>query len=168
MTACRIGTPAAIVPLKIRDQRAIATFCTTSPIFIGILSFIESHWKRPCSVFFHWAKATPSPMITGMMMNQAPVIASEALTVIWVGSGSAELSPGVSSAISMKIPAKIGTMKATTTIITTSAKPKTSAGYIIAERIWRFRASSFSSWKATISSACSSWPEPSPARTIER
>ena len=59
-------------------------------------------------------------------------------------------------------------MKATTAVITITAKVKTSAGYIIAARIWRRRASSFSSWIATISSACSSRPEPSPALTIER
>ena len=39
-----------------------------------------------------------------------------------------------------------GTMNATTTISTHDREPKTTIGYIIAERIWRRRASSFSSW----------------------
>ena len=38
LTAWRIGTPAEIVPEKTRDQRAIATFWTTSPIFAGSFS----------------------------------------------------------------------------------------------------------------------------------
>ena len=54
-------------------------------------------------------------------------------TVIWVGSGSAELSPGVSAEISSKMPTKTGTTTATITIMTTSASPKTTAGYIIAD-----------------------------------
>ena len=41
---CRIGTPEATVPAKVRDQRASATFWTTSPILNGILSLIASHW----------------------------------------------------------------------------------------------------------------------------
>ena len=59
-------------------------------------------------------------------------------------------------------------MKATIASRMTNARTKTKAGYIIAERIWRFRASSFSRWKAIRSSASSRRPEPSPERTIER
>jgi hypothetical protein len=33
--ACMIGTPAETSDENVRDQRAIATFCTTSPIFSG-------------------------------------------------------------------------------------------------------------------------------------
>ena len=61
------------------------------------------------------------------------------------------------------MPTKTGTMKATTTVITTIASAKTTAGYIIADFTWRLSASSFSSWNATRSSASSSRPEPSPA-----
>ncbi len=80
------------------------------------------------------------------MMYQAPVIASETVTVICDMKGSLALSPGVSAAISLKMPTKTGTMKATIAIIATIAKAKTNAGYMTAERIWRRRASSFSSW----------------------
>ena len=66
--------------------------------------------------------------------------------MIWVSSGSSALSPGVSAAISSKIPAKTGTMNVTTASITMIAKTKTKIGYIMAERICRRRASSFSSW----------------------
>ena len=93
---------------------------------------------------------------------------SEIPTVIWVMKGSSELSPGLSEAMSSKTPTKIGTMKPTITSRITTASPNTKAGYIIAERIWRFSASIFSSWKATRSSASSRRPEPSPERTIER
>ena len=44
-------------------------------------------------------------------------------------------SPGVSDAISLKMPANTGTMNATTTSRMTIARVKTKAGYIIAERI---------------------------------
>ena len=108
------------------------------------------------------------PIKSGRMMNQAPVIASETLTVICDMNGSSAWPSGTSSASSSKMPTKIGTMNATMMIIAKTAKPKTSAGYITAERIWRRSASSFSSWKATISSADSRRPEPSPAATIER
>jgi hypothetical protein len=92
----------------------------------------------------------------------------EIAMVIWVRNGSSADSPGVSEAISLKIPAKTGTMNATTTSITTTAAEKMKAGYIIAERICRLRASIFSSWKATRSSASSRRPELSPERTMER
>ena len=59
-------------------------------------------------------------------------------------------------------------MKETTAIRMTNASAITNIGYIIAERIWRRRASSFSKWKATRSIASSRRPEPSPERTIER
>ena len=88
--------------------------------------------------------------------------------MIWVRSGSSALSPGFSAAISSKMPTKTGTMKATTAIMIRTATTSTKAGYIIAERTWRRRASSFSSWKATRSSASSRRPEPSPERTIAR
>ena len=67
------------------------------------------------------------------------MIASETATQIWVGSGSSALPPGLSSAMSSKMPTKTGTMKATTASSTTTAKTKTSAGYIIAERTWRLQ-----------------------------
>ncbi len=70
-----------------------------------------------------------------MTMYQEPVIRSETVTVIWVMNGSAALSPGVSEASSSKMPAKTGTMKATTAVMTITAKVKTRAGYMSAARI---------------------------------
>ena len=52
------------------------------------------------------------------------MIALETPTQIWVGSGSAALSPGCSSAISLKMPTKTGITKATIATSTTIAKPK--------------------------------------------
>ena len=45
--ACSTGTPADDSDANVRDQRAIATFCTISPIFIGIRSLNASHFGRP-------------------------------------------------------------------------------------------------------------------------
>ena len=59
-------------------------------------------------------------------------------------------------------------MKVTIASSTTTAKPKTSAGYISADLTWRRRASVFSTWKATRSSASSSRPDCSPERTMAR
>ena len=101
-------------------------------------------------------------------MYHLPVMKSETLTTICVIIGSSADSPGVSAAISSKMPTKTGTMNATTATITRTARVKTTAGYIIAERTWRRRASRRSSWWATRSSASSRRPEPSPAATIER
>ncbi len=47
--ACMIGTPAEVSDDSVRDHRAIATFCTTSPIFIGTRSLNASHLSRPRS-----------------------------------------------------------------------------------------------------------------------
>ena len=64
--------------------------------------------------------------------------------------------------------AKTGITKATIATITTTAKLKTSAGYISADLTWRRRASAFSTWKAIRSSASSRRPDCSPERTIAR
>ena len=77
-----------------------------------------------------------SPRI-GSRMYHFCVMKSEMPTVIWVIQGSSEDSPGFSAAISSKIPTKTGTMNATTAAMTRMASPKTTAGYIIAERTWR-------------------------------
>src|SRR5947209_20103440 len=45
--AWMIGTPAAVRDDSVRDHRAIATFCTTSPIFIGIRSLKASQRGLP-------------------------------------------------------------------------------------------------------------------------
>ena len=131
----RIGTPEATVPENVRDQRARDTFLTMSPMWKGMRSLIRSHWTRPRSVLFHWMKPKIPPTVSGTQMNQAPVIAFEIAIVNWVIIGSSADSFGFSEASSSKIPAKIGTMKATTAIVTTIASPRTKLGYIIAERI---------------------------------
>ena len=87
--------------------------------------------------------------------------------MILVISGSVASLP-FSSASSSKMPTKTGTMKITTASITSSATPKITAGYIIADFTWRRSASSFSSWAATRSSESSKRPAPSPALTIDR
>ena len=91
-------------------------------------------------------------------MYHLPVMKSEIPTVIWVMNGSSFGADGFSEAISSKMPTKTGTMKATTTTITTAARTKTTAGYMSADLTWRRRASSFSSWNATRSSASSRRP----------
>src|SRR5205085_779836 len=45
--ACMIGTPADTRDENVRAQRAIATFCTTSPICSGIRSLNASQCGRP-------------------------------------------------------------------------------------------------------------------------
>ena len=46
-----MSTPAATRVESVRENRAIVTFSTTSPIFIGSFSFTASQWRRPVSVF---------------------------------------------------------------------------------------------------------------------
>src|SRR5579884_905652 len=46
-SACMIGTPAEVSDESVRDHRAIATFCTMSPIFIGTRSLNASQRGRP-------------------------------------------------------------------------------------------------------------------------
>ena len=57
-------------------------------------------------------------------MYHLPVMKSETPTVIWVINGSSADSPGVSAAISSKMPTKTGTMNATTAAITRIASVK--------------------------------------------
>src|SRR5947209_9896656 len=45
--ACMIGTPAADSEANVLDQRAMATFCTMSPIFIGTRSLNASQCGLP-------------------------------------------------------------------------------------------------------------------------
>jgi hypothetical protein len=152
----------------VRDQRATAVFWTMSPMWIGRRSFTRSHVARPRSVFFHWKKPMKPAIDPGTQMNQQFLRKSENVTIAWVNFGRSEDSPGWSATASLKASAKIGTMKMTTATMISIATAKTKAGYMMAERIWRFRASSFSSWKAIRSSASSSRPELSPERTIAR
>src|SRR3954452_24966955 len=56
LIASSIGTPAVTSDESVRDQRARATFCTISPIFIGVRRRSWSHWRRPVSERFHLRK----------------------------------------------------------------------------------------------------------------
>src|ERR1051325_2833690 len=63
--ACRIGTPADVSDDSVRDQRAIATFWTTSPIFIGIRSLKASQCGRAhLDLRIHKNVPTPTPTNT--------------------------------------------------------------------------------------------------------
>src|SRR4051794_39425968 len=55
--ACSIGTPEDTAPEKVRDQRARATFCTTSPILNGMCKVNLPQMSLPRSVFFQRKKA---------------------------------------------------------------------------------------------------------------
>ncbi len=68
----------------------------------------------------------------------------------------------------MKTPTKTGITSTTIATSTTTAKPKTSAGYISADLTWRRSASVFSTWNAIRSRESSSRPDSSPERTIAR
>ena len=70
LIACSIGTPAETEPEKVRDQRARATFWTTSPILNGIRSLARSQTSRPRSVFFQLKKPTTSATSAGKRMYQ--------------------------------------------------------------------------------------------------
>src|SRR5918995_7039045 len=73
---------------RVREKRAIVTFRTTPPIFIGILSLIRSQFLRPASVFLYLRSPQierPSP---GKMMYHLVRKRSEAVTEYWVSVGN--------------------------------------------------------------------------------
>ncbi len=142
-----------------RDQRASATFCTVSPIFIGIFMRSLSHCGRPQEEVRHFLKPTMMPTKPPISRYHWCVKACERPTVNLVIAGS-------SPPKSLKTLTKTGTMNAISAIITISAKDSTTAGYIIADLTWRRRESSASSWVATRCSVSSRMPPVSPARTI--
>src|SRR5204863_9337588 len=115
-------------PERVRDQRAIATFWTMSPMWAGSRTLTRSHEARPRSVFLNWKKATKTAAMAGKRMNQAPVIALEMLTVNGVIAGSFGLTSRSLEAMSLNTPTNTGTMKATTAISTMAEKQKTKAG----------------------------------------
>ena len=122
----------------LRDQRAIETFWTTSPILNGIRSRKASHWGRPHSDAFHFLKPTTMPTIMARPMYHWPVTKCDIITVNLVIVGS-------SPPKSLKIFSKTGTRNVTSASSTEHAKPPISAGYIIADLTWRRSESSFSS-----------------------
>src|SRR6188472_2054823 len=141
---CSIGTPEETEPEKVRDQRASATFWITSPTLNGRRKVNRCHTSLPFSVFFHLKKPQIPSTRPGMRMYQEPVSRLETPTQSAVGAGSPDASPGCSSASSLKMLAKTGITNITIATSTTTAKPKTSAGYIIADLTWRLSASDFS------------------------
>src|SRR5947209_1804828 len=60
-SACMTGTPAEVNDEKVRDQRAMQTIWTTSPIFIAMRSLKASHCGRPRELFFDLMKAAAEP-----------------------------------------------------------------------------------------------------------
>ena len=71
-----------------RENRAIVTFRTTSPIFIGMRSLKVSHCWRPFSVRFQRRRPKPIAASSGKMMNQYERRAFEKSTTICVRVGS--------------------------------------------------------------------------------
>ena len=116
--ACRIGTPEETVPEKVRDQRASATFWTTSPTFAGMRSLKRSQARRPRSVFFQRTKTYASD---GKRRDQDVPGARDGVRDPDGDLGHATAgrsSSPFSDEISLKMPTKTGTTKATITTIT--------------------------------------------------
>ena len=134
-----MSTPAATSVESVREKRAIVTLRTTSPIFIGIFSFVRSQSWRPGSVRF--ARRTPQtdPNIAGKMMNQWCRSWFDAATTICVSFGSSPLSWA-------KMFTKTGTRNISRPIRTRVAKISTIVGYIIAPFTRRLICVSFSIW----------------------
>ena len=65
-----MSTPAATRVESVREKRAIVTFRTTSPIFMGIFSLMRSQSWRPASVFLKRRTPQIDPPIAGKMMYQ--------------------------------------------------------------------------------------------------
>lgn len=65
-----MSTPDATSVASVREKRAIVTFLTTSPIFIGARSLMRSHFLRPDSLRFHRRNANTSAKPPGKMMYQ--------------------------------------------------------------------------------------------------
>ena len=63
-----MSTPAATSVESVREKRAMVTFRTTWPIFIGILSLMRSHFCRPDSVFLYFLRPKIRPPTAGKMM----------------------------------------------------------------------------------------------------
>ena len=82
-----MSTPAATSVESVREKRAIDTFSTTSPIFIGSFSLNLSQFCRPFSVFFQ-RKNDHRP--SGMMSSTYGLFfsRSDAVTTYWVSVGS--------------------------------------------------------------------------------
>lgn len=91
--ACRIGTPACTSAERVRDQRASATFWTTSPIFMGMRKRKVSHCGRPFFDFFHFRKPHTDSAVTPISTYHRPVTKCETPTVTWVSAGSLPRSP---------------------------------------------------------------------------
>ena len=83
-----MSTPAATRLASVREKRAIVTFKTTSPTFIGIRSLRRSQIRRPFSLRFHRRIAKTPITAPGKMMYQAARSAFEAWTTICVSIGS--------------------------------------------------------------------------------
>ena len=100
-----MGTPACISVEKLRVKRASATFWMSGPN-TGIRNFSGSTTSRTLGeyLFFRYHRTPPTVIPRNGMKNIGFLMISDAVTRIWVGSGS---SPPNAS----KRPEKTGTTK---------------------------------------------------------
>jgi hypothetical protein len=106
---------------SVREKRAIVTFRTTSPIFIGSLSLIRSQRWRPVSVFRNFLIPKIEPIVPGMRMNQVALMKLDAFSTHWVSVGRSPPSCA-------KMPTKTGTRKSSIPTRTRVAKINTIVG----------------------------------------
>ncbi len=104
-------------------------------------------------------KPIGTPMKIAIRRYHRPVTKCDMPTVNFVISGNSPPN-------SLKTPTNTGTMNAISASSTARANTSTTVGYAMADLTWRRRLSSFSSWSAIRSSASSSTPPASPARTM--
>ena len=71
-----------------RDQRAIETFCTTSPIFIGTRSLKASQCGRPHFDLLNVQEADDEPATNTIKMYHCLVSRCEKSTMTWLSAGS--------------------------------------------------------------------------------
>ena len=69
-SALMMSTPDETSVASVREKRASAILCTTSPIFIGIFSLKRSQTCRPLLGPLPAAEPEDEPPIAGKMMNQ--------------------------------------------------------------------------------------------------
>ena len=112
-SALMMSTPEEMSVESVREKRASAILCTTSPMRIGILSLKRSQTCRPRSVRFKRRNAKIIAPIAGKMTNHQWRSAFDICITIWVGFGS---SPSSSS----KTFTKTGMMKRSMNVSTSA------------------------------------------------
>ena len=120
--AWRIGTPAVVSEDSVRDQRAMHTFWTTSPIFIGIRSLNASHRGRPNFERFQQMKRRDQR--DEHDDHHVPLLGQQMREVDHELAERRQLLPGNC----LNTPSKTGIRNATSASSTVTAKVITSAG----------------------------------------